>query len=150
MTRELKGWHVGMIFVVAFGVIISVNLVLAFKAVATFPGLEVKNSYVASQSFDAKRLSQKALGWHVDVRYASGALSVAFTDQDGQVIAPEKMQVVITRPTHMREDKPLDLVHAGGMYETPVDLAKGAWILHVSAVAENGTLFRQRLSLSVD
>ncbi len=46
----------------AFAVIIAVNLVLAFKAVRTFPGLEVENSYVASQTFDAERTAQEALG----------------------------------------------------------------------------------------
>ena len=54
-TRKLTGWHVLAIFTAAFGVIIGVNLTLAFNAVATFPGLETGNSYVASQSFDARR-----------------------------------------------------------------------------------------------
>jgi hypothetical protein len=44
-------------------VIISVNLLLAFKAVSTFPGLEVKNSYVASQGFNDRKAAQEALGW---------------------------------------------------------------------------------------
>ena len=52
-------------FVAAFGVIIGVNLVLALSAVRTFPGLEVKNSYVASQTFDERRAAQEALGWTV-------------------------------------------------------------------------------------
>ena len=60
---EIKGWHVALWFSMAFGVIIAVNLTLAFNAVRTFPGLEVKNSYVASQSFDADRAAQNALGW---------------------------------------------------------------------------------------
>ena len=65
MTKEIKGWHVATVFVLAFSVIISVNLVLAFNAVRTFPGLEVKNSYVASQSFDEDRATQLALNWDV-------------------------------------------------------------------------------------
>jgi len=42
MIKEIKGWHVLSGFVFAFGIIISVNLTLAVKAVGTFPGLEVK------------------------------------------------------------------------------------------------------------
>ncbi|MEL7345657.1 MAG: FixH family protein, partial [Pseudomonadota bacterium] len=49
--RQLTGWHVFGMFALAFGIIISVNMTLAFQAVRTFPGLEVKNSYVASQAF---------------------------------------------------------------------------------------------------
>ncbi|MFN7052645.1 MAG: FixH family protein, partial [Gemmobacter sp.] len=47
----------------AFGIIIAVNVLMAYKAVSTFPGLEVKNSYVASQNFDTERRAQEALGW---------------------------------------------------------------------------------------
>lgn len=46
--KELTGRHVLLMFVAGFGIIIAVNLTLAFSAVRTFPGLEVKNSYVAS------------------------------------------------------------------------------------------------------
>ena len=62
MTREFKltGWHVLAIFVGAFGVIIGVNVALAWNAVATFPGLEVDNSYIASQTFDDRREAQEA------------------------------------------------------------------------------------------
>ena len=48
---ELTGKHVLAITVSAFAVIIGVNVLLAVKAVSTFPGLEVDNSYVASQGF---------------------------------------------------------------------------------------------------
>ena len=54
---------------IAFGVIIGVNVVMATKAIGTFPGLEVKNSYVASQSFDKRRDAQEALGWDVGVAH---------------------------------------------------------------------------------
>lgn len=62
---EIKGWHVFTGFAGAFSIIITVNLTLAFQAVRTFPGLEVRNSYVASQTFDADRTAQLGLGWDV-------------------------------------------------------------------------------------
>ena len=52
--RKFTGKHALAVFVGAFGVIIAVNLVLAYNAVKTFPGLEVKNSYVASQEFNER------------------------------------------------------------------------------------------------
>ena len=42
MARELTGRHVLLITVAGFGTIIAVNLIMAFLAVGTFPGLEVK------------------------------------------------------------------------------------------------------------
>ena len=60
---KLTGRHVALIFGGAFTVIIGVNLTLAVKAVGTFPGLETKNSYVASQNFEHDRAAQEALGF---------------------------------------------------------------------------------------
>ncbi len=61
--RVITGRHVLIGFCAAFGVIIAVNLWLAISAVRTFPGLDVPNSYVASQTFDKRRAAQEALGW---------------------------------------------------------------------------------------
>ena len=61
VERPLTGWHVLAMFVAFFGVIIAVNLTLAWQAISTFPGLEVENSYVASQTFDADRRAQVVL-----------------------------------------------------------------------------------------
>ncbi|NNE53354.1 MAG: FixH family protein, partial [Sulfitobacter sp.] len=84
---EIKGWHVFTVFALAFGTIIAVNLTLAFNAVRTFPGLEVKNSYVASQSFDRQREAQLALGWEVSARVEGGELSLTILEE-GRAIAP--------------------------------------------------------------
>ena len=58
MTREFTGWHMLGLMVGGFGIIIAVNLTLAWNAIATFPGLETRNSYVISQSFQADRAAQ--------------------------------------------------------------------------------------------
>ncbi len=58
--REFTGRHAAAVFVGAFAVIIAVNVALAVSAVRTFPGLEVANSYVASQEFNARRAAQEA------------------------------------------------------------------------------------------
>jgi nitrogen fixation protein FixH len=73
----------------AFGVVVAVNGVLAWQAVATFPGLEVQNGYVASQTWDAERAAQAALGWRLAVDYdpGRGRLRLAFTDRDGRPAA---------------------------------------------------------------
>ena len=62
---ELTGRKVLAITVSAFGVIIAVNVTLAWQAIATFPGLEVDNGYVASQTFDAEKKGGSWLreGW---------------------------------------------------------------------------------------
>lgn len=145
MTRELKGWHVLAIAVVAFGVIISVNLLLAFKAVNTFPGLEVKNSYVASQTFDRERAAQEALGWVVTPEYDGEFLTVKIADQNGLPVEVADFTASIGRPTHVRDDITPAFVREAGVYRAPVTLAPGAWIIHVQAHAPDGTEFKQRI-----
>lgn len=60
-VKPLTGRNVLAIMVSAFTVNIGVNLTPAYQVVATFPGLETKNSSVASQSFNADRAAQEAL-----------------------------------------------------------------------------------------
>ena len=59
---EITGKYVFAITASAFAVIIGVNLVLAFKAVSTFPGLEVKNSYVVHGCLIQRRFQEYARG----------------------------------------------------------------------------------------
>ena len=52
MTRRFTGWHMTAIMFAFFGVVVSVNMLMATLATRTFGGTVVENSYVASQSFN--------------------------------------------------------------------------------------------------
>ncbi|MFK7751602.1 MAG: FixH family protein [Sedimentitalea sp.] len=149
MQRELTGRHVAAIFIGAFGVIISVNLVLAFNAVATFPGLEVKNSYVASQEFDARRSAQQALGWSVRADARGGQVILSITDQAGAPVEVAKLSATLGRATHVKDDIEPNFIFDGTAYVAPVDLAAGNWNIRMVARAANGTEFSQRVILHV-
>ncbi len=105
---ELTGRKVFAIVASAFGVIIAVNLLLAYKAVTTFPGLEVPNSYVASQTWDAERAAQKALGWELAAEYdhAAQALELTFTDAAGRPAPLTALSVLVGRP-HRGQGRPV-------------------------------------------
>lgn len=145
MARELTGKHVLAITLGAFGTIIAVNLVMAFKAVGTFPGLEVANSYVASQGFDRDRAAQSALGWTVTPRYDGQELTLAILDEHGYPARLRDLQVTIGRPTHKRADQSPDFTYTGGLFHAAIQLEPGIWNIHVLATAPDGTEFRQRL-----
>jgi len=149
MTRELKGWHVAGMFCFGFGIIIAVNLTLAYKAVGTFPGLEVKNSYVASQKFDLKRNAQVALGWEVTARYTPGEITLAVTDANGVAVRVASIEASIGRATHVASDVTPELSFDGQSYSGTVDLAPGHWQVRMSARAADGTAFERRLPLLV-
>ena len=146
MTRELTGRHVLVITLAAFGVIIAVNLVMAFLAVGSFPGLEVKNSYVASQHFDRDRQAQESLGWTARASYDGARITIEIVDGQGTHPVLRDFTATIGRPTHKRADvTPHFEVAGGGIYRAPLVLEPGVWNIHVQAVAPDGTAFRQRL-----
>ncbi|MGR3527139.1 MAG: FixH family protein [Paracoccaceae bacterium] len=149
MTKQLTGRHVLMIFCGAFGIIIGVNLLLAWSAVSTFPGLEVKNSYVASQQFDDRKAAQEALGWTVRADAAEGEVILRFTDAQGLPVRVGALDAVVGRATHVADDIRPEFIFDGVAYVAPVHLADGNWNIRLTALAENGTQFSQRVILHV-
>lgn len=149
-TREsgfrLTGRHVLAIFGGAFGVIIAVNLVLAWQAVRTFPGVEVANSYVASQGFNARLAAQQSLGWQTRVEVTGGELRLLIDGPDGRPASVASLSATLGRATHTRDDIEPVFERMVGGFAAPVDLAPGNWNLRLVATAPDGTEFRQRLS----
>jgi nitrogen fixation protein FixH len=149
MKGELTGRKVLAITVSAFAVIIGVNVVMAVQAVRTFPGLEVKNSYVASQTFDAERAAQEALGWTLTERYTDGELRLSFRDAAGLPVKVEKLSATIGRTTEAASDLVPDFAWQNGDYVTAADLGPGKWMILLEAFAADGTRFHQRLDMFV-
>ena len=144
--RPLTGRTVLAMFVAGFALIIAVNLTLAVNAVRTFPGLEVPNSYVASQSFDARRAAQKTLGWQAHAGYRDGRLRLTITDAAGGSVAPDDLTVTIGRPTESAEDV---TPHLDADLSAPLALHPGLWRVDVLALAPDGTRFEQQLVMRV-
>ncbi|MEM8592114.1 MAG: FixH family protein [Pseudomonadota bacterium] len=149
MIRELKGWHILLAFIAFYGVIITVNFTLAFNAVSTFPGLEVKNSYVASQLFDEDREKQLALGWEIDLATEGDELTLRIDNSAGPV-APEITRATLGRATHVGEDQEVVFYFDGDKHIAVIKpLGPGNWNLRLAALADNGTEFKQRIVLWV-
>ena len=146
---EITGRKVLIIAVCFFGVIMAVNFTMAFQAVRTFPGVEVENSYVASQSFDDRRAAQEALGWDVAAEYRRGQLFVIFTGRDGATPAVADLTALVGRTTTTEHDVRPDFRQAGGTFSAPVSLAPGLWRVRLEARASDGTPFQQWLSLDI-
>lgn len=145
--RELTGRHVFVIFALGFGTIIAVNVTLAVQAVGTFPGLETKNSYVASQKFEAERNAQSALGWTVSAKIEGEKLLLTFADAQGREVRPRRIDAIVGRPTYSSEDISVEFALASGVYSAEMPMGQGRWRLSVEAEAEDSTVFRQRIPL---
>ncbi len=147
--RQFTGKHALAVFIAAFGVIISVNLYLAYSAVRTFPGLEVKNSYVASQQFNARLQEQQALGWEIKAEHTGGLLVLHITDQTGSPVKVAELQAIVGRATHVKEDFSPDFTFDGIAYATPAALGAGNWNIRLVARDRDGAEFVQRVPLYV-
>lgn len=141
---KITGWHVLAVFVFGFSIIISVNLTLAFNAVRTFPGIEVKNSYVASQSFDRDRTAQEALGWDVAAVIENGQLILSI-EKDGAPIKAQIEAATFGRATSVAADQTPVFAFDGRAFVAPIDAGPGNWNLRLKARAADGTLFAQRV-----
>lgn len=146
--RPLNGFHVVAMFGFGFGTIIAVNLTLAFNAVQTFPGLEVKNSYVASQGFDANRSAQEALDWDVVATLEDDVLTLAFSE-GGVAVRPMIEQAVLGKATSIAEDQEPHFTFQNGKFVASVAAAPGNWNLRIVARSDDGTLFQQRIIVEV-
>jgi nitrogen fixation protein FixH len=144
--RPITGKHVLAVAVGAFGIIISVNLLLAWNAIRTFPGVEVQNSYVASQGFNTRLAAQRALGWQTRVEVAEGELRLYVTAPDGRPAAVETLTATLGRATHTRDDTRPAFRRIPGGFAAPADLAPGNWNLRMVATSVDGTEFQQRIS----
>lgn len=147
--RVLTGWHVLAGFVTAFGIIIAVNLWMAYSAVSTFPGLEVENSYVASQEFDDKRLAQEALNWTLSATYDAGELVLNISDPQTVNVQAQSLKVLVGRATTVEFDTYPQMHFDGTNYRAPMDLGAGNWLVKVDAVSQSGVVFQQRLDVYV-
>jgi len=149
MKRTLTGWHVFAMFVAAFSVIIGVNLTLAFQAVATFPGLVTKNSYISSQHFDADRIAQDGLGWDVGASVSDGLLHLTILDSAGAPVQPNVVKATLGRATHVNDDITPAFEWNGTDLTAPVSVVPGYWTLWLDLTAEDGTAFRRRIPMQI-
>jgi nitrogen fixation protein FixH len=149
--REITGRTVLFAMLGFFGIIIAVNLTMAFFAVRTFSGLEVQNSYDASQGYDAARDAQLALGWDVTAAYEPGELRIAFTNAaDGSPADVADLTALVGWATSVRDDFTPDFTYSDGVFRAPAQMEPGNWNIRLTATAANGTTFRQRLPLLVE
>jgi nitrogen fixation protein FixH len=148
--RQFTGWHMLASLIAFFGVILAVNLTLAYFANSTWSGLVVENGYVASQSFGAdlaKAKAQDALGWTVGMSHSGDRVRLTFADTGQQKISGLKIRAKLRRTVSDQFDTDLAFSDTGaGVYSAPANLAPGLWEMEVDAagdgVADYHKIFR--------
>tara|TARA_R110002020_G_scaffold47651_5_gene135586 strand:- start:3201 stop:3710 length:510 start_codon:yes stop_codon:yes gene_type:complete len=145
--KEFTGKHMLFTMVAFFGVIITVNLVMARFAITTWSGLVVPNTYVASQEFNAKAAESRAvaaLGYQVKLTPDASGLAIDFIDSAGKPALADSMIAELRRPVGEHQDREMVLTRgADGVYRAAGELAEGEWIATVTATRGGQTLYKR-------
>jgi nitrogen fixation protein FixH len=139
---EVRGWHVLAALLGFFALVIAVNVGFAVIAVRSFPGEDVRRSYLQGLSYNdtiAARRAQAALGWDASARIRGNAdtatVVVELRSRTGEPITAATVTGVLRWPTDARRDRTLVFENVGaGRYAAPaVALPQGRWRLRANA-----------------
>ena len=144
---RFTGWHMFMIMAAFFAVILAVNLLMAGFAIKSWSGLVVKNSYVASQNFNAmlaEAEAQKRRGWTSRLAISGKTLSFHVKTQEGRPVRGFAFTARFARPVHGRDDQLRAMREtAPGVYQAPVPASPGRWHISLRGQNDSGQTYRQ-------
>jgi nitrogen fixation protein FixH len=145
-AAEFTGRHMLMIMVAFFGVIIAVNIGMAKLAGASFGGLVVENSYVASQEFNGRlkqSREQVALQWTAALRIVDGAIRYRLTDRDRKAVSAVSISVQFRHPSYEAADWNVKLQPTGdGTFEAVHAARDGTWNVQIDSDVGRATPYR--------
>lgn len=128
-TIELRGIHVFWMIFAFFSVTIAVNALFIARAVTTFPGEQVANSYLQGVDFNreiARRRQQQQLGWTAQaglLNNGATTLVVRMRRADAAPIRGLELSVSLRRPGDEAGTQTLLLAEeAPGVYSAPLAL----------------------------
>lgn len=146
---RIRGWHVLVLMLAFFGLIIAVNVTFAVIAVQSFPGEDVRRSYLQGIRYNdtlAQRREQTALGWQANADFARDAngaiLEVILRDRDGAPVDGASITGELQWPTTDSFDRATAFEAQGaGRYVARLDdLHPGRWRLRAHAERDTGSL----------
>ncbi|MEL6413928.1 MAG: FixH family protein [Pseudomonadota bacterium] len=141
--RELKGWHVLLIMLAFFGVMFSVNGVFLFHAITSFPGEDIKKSYVQGLSFNdtlANRAAQAELGWSAEAGLVDDQLILRLQDAEKAPLSSQLVVAELRRLATNQEDRTISFQpRMSGEYVADTGrLAPGQWLLRINVFDADG------------
>ncbi|WP_117434484.1 FixH family protein [Acuticoccus kandeliae] len=141
--KEFTGWHMLIILVLFFGVIIAVNITMAVLATTSWTGLLAKNGYVASIDYardQAQREAAEALGWAISMDEEDGIVVLNVTDLAGDPLRAA-VTADVTRAVSGEETHPLHLSPVGGgHFRAEAPLGKGRWIVSAHVTRDDQSI----------
>lgn len=142
-SKELKGWHVLLIMLSFFGVMFAVNGVFLYHAIVSFPGEDVKKSYVQGLTYNdtlATRAAQAERGWSAEAGLQDDVLLFRLQDAQGEPLSNLAVIGEIRRNATREADRSVVFKAAGpGEYRVQdMALDAGQWTLRINVYDATG------------
>lgn len=133
---KFTGWHMTIILVCFFGVVVAVNFTMARFAISSFGGTVVDNSYVASQNYNrwlADADKQDALGWKSSLSLTAGRFVKVTALKHGVPLAGLHATAIAEHPLGHAPSIPLEFVDIGeGQLQSASAIPAGRWNIMLS------------------
>ena len=145
-ARGFTGWHMLAIMLAFFGTIISVNVLMAYYAGASWSGMLSKNTYVASQDFNknaarAREWAHEGLKGELAVE---GGLVRYRLEGPADILADvDHVEAIFHRPVGDKQDFSIQLTGRDGLFSAAHALAAGPWIVDLAAKRRDALVFHQ-------
>lgn len=134
--KPFTGRHMAAILIAFFGIVITVNLVMARFALSTFGGTVVDNSYVASQHYNewlARAAVQDRLDWQRSVTVDADRHVRLSIRKDGKGLDGLRVRATLGHPLGRVEPRPMHFLTArDGSLRSVEALPAGRWRLDLS------------------
>ena len=146
-TFIFTGRHMLAILVAFFGVIISVNMLMAYYASASWSGILAKNTYVASQEFNLKADEARAWaarGFKGQFSVKDNVLEYRLAGPAGEIATLGSIEAMFHRPVGEQQDFTMTLAKsAAGVFTAEHHLAPGQWIVDLAAIENGKVIYHQ-------
>lgn len=149
MTARIKGqftgWHMTVILVTFFGIVMAVNFTMARMAIGTFGGTVVDNSYVASQNYNrwleaAERRDR--LGWTVQATLTQDRFVIINVRKSKALVTGITAVADAIHPLGYASDIPLKFsALPDGRLKSVVALPAGRWTTRIS-LRQNANIYK--------
>ena len=154
MAERTRGWWYPWIMMGVLGVVMVVNMVMAYFATSTFNGVITDNAYekgvTYNRTLEAAR-NQSDLHWNTEAAFTPGTghagnVVITFQDKNGHGVDGLEVQALVDRPNVTGHDKRVGFTAmGGGKYAADVTFAEaGQWDFDMLAFGKDVTYQFQR------
>ena len=140
---KLTGWHVLLIMLGFFGVMFAVNGVFLYHAITSFPGEDVKKSYLQGLDYNhtlEAKAAQDQLGWSAAAGMVGSDLVFDLTDADGNPLIGYQVTTELRRAASTAHDQIVEMqpLQSGSYAVNLSDLPAGRWDVQFQVIDPAG------------